>query len=193
MSKPPHPRQILWLAVAFEGGLVVVAVVMGFLWGRPSFESISNPSSGLVWGSAATLPLLPALLWCSQSHWGPMQRLMAAVDENIAPLFARSSPRDLVAIALLAGLGEELIFRGFIQTGLADLVGTGPALLVTSILFGLLHWVTRAYAALAALFGVYLGGLFLLTGNLLAPIVTHALYDVIALMYLRQRGQRLPT
>jgi len=42
------------------------------------------------------------------------------------------------------------------------------------------------YALLAGVVGLYLGGLYLLTGNLLVPIVVHALYDVVALGYLRR-------
>jgi membrane protease YdiL (CAAX protease family) len=35
--------------------------------------------------------------------------------------------------------------------------------------------------------GLYLGGLFLVQGSLLAPIVTHALYDLVALLLVVQR------
>ena len=51
-------------------------------------------------------------------------------------------------------------------------------------MFGLLHPITRAYAVIAALLGAYLGGLWLAGGNLLTPIVAHALYDFVALVYL---------
>jgi membrane protease YdiL (CAAX protease family) len=41
--------------------------------------------------------------------------------------------------------------------------------------------------------GVYLGGLLLLTDNLLAPIATHAVYDFVALIYLtRSRPPQPP-
>ncbi|UCG85455.1 MAG: CPBP family intramembrane metalloprotease [Gemmatimonadota bacterium] len=192
MTEPAQRRHILLLAIAFEGGLVALAILLGWLWDRPTWGLIRPSWSGFLWGLAATLPLLPVLLWLSHSKWGPLQRLMAEIDEFIAPVFARSTLLDLAVIALLAGLGEELLFRGLIQTGLTDLAGTGVALMVTSLLFGLLHWVTRAYAVLAALFGVYLGGLLVVSGDIMAPIVTHALYDVVALRYLRTRGRMLP-
>jgi membrane protease YdiL (CAAX protease family) len=35
--------------------------------------------------------------------------------------------------------------------------------------------------------GLYLGGLFLVQGSLLAPVVTHALYDLVALLLVVQR------
>ena len=37
---------------------------------------------------------------------------------------------------------------------------------------------------LAGLFGLYLGALWLLTGNLLVAIAAHAVYDFFALLYL---------
>ena len=46
-------------------------------------------------------------------------------------------------------------------------------------------------ALLAGVVGLYLGGLYLLTGNLLVPIVVHALYDIVALGYLR-KAERAP-
>ena len=45
---------------------------------------------------------------------------------------------------------------------------------------------------LAGLIGLYLGWLWLAVGNLLVPIVVHALYDFVALMYLvKVRGEGL--
>ena len=49
------------------------------------------------------------------------------------------------------------------------------------------HWLSASYALLASLIGAYLGILFLVSGNLLAPIIAHAAYDVVALFVLARR------
>ncbi|MEI6785094.1 MAG: CPBP family glutamic-type intramembrane protease [Verrucomicrobiota bacterium] len=41
----------------------------------------------------------------------------------------------------------------------------------------------RTYAIVAALLGVYLGLLWMWTGNLLTPMITHAVYDFATLVY----------
>ena len=58
------------------------------------------------------------------------------------------------------------------------------ALTVASILFGVCHWLNTTYAILAVLAGGYFGLLLVLTGNLWTPIVAHAAYDLLALIYL---------
>ena len=45
---------------------------------------------------------------------------------------------------------------------------------------------TVLYAIIAGLVGVYLGVLYEATGNLLAPMTAHALYDAVALEYTRR-------
>jgi membrane protease YdiL (CAAX protease family) len=94
----------------------------------------------------------------------------------------------MLLIALLAGVGEELFFRGLLQPGLAGWTGAWTALILTSALFGVLHWITPAYAALAGLVGLYLGAFMAVSGNLLVPILVHALYDFFALRYLLGRS-----
>ncbi len=190
MTDPPPPRHILLLAIVFEGGLVGVAVLLGWVLGRPSLELIQPSWRGLLLGLAAAVPLIPVMLWCSHSEWGPMRRLMKEVDQAIAPFFARASVLALLIIAFLAGLGEELLFRGVIQPALLELSGTAISLIVTSLMFGLLHLITPTYAILAAAFGFYFGSLMLTTGDILVPIVAHAVYDVVALGFLRERGRR---
>jgi hypothetical protein len=111
-------------------------------------------------------------------------RLMEAVQEQVAPLFAGATAAQLATVALLAGVGEEALFRGVLQEALAGAVPGWAALLLASLVFGAAHWVTPTYAVLAAAVGLYLGGLYLISDNLLAPIVTHALYDLVALAVL---------
>jgi hypothetical protein len=41
---------------------------------------------------------------------------------------------------------------------------------------------------LAAIVGIYLGAIWLLTGNLLVPIVAHAVYDFVALTWFLKGG-----
>lgn len=60
------------------------------------------------------------------------------------------------------------------------------AIVLSNIVFGLLHMRTVLYAVIAGSLGVYLGVLYLVTDNLLAPIMTHMLYDLVALEYTRR-------
>jgi membrane protease YdiL (CAAX protease family) len=62
--------------------------------------------------------------------------------------------------------------------------------MLASLVFGLLHALTATYAVLATFMGVYLGAVWLGTGNLLVVVLAHALYDFAALVYLT-RGPQL--
>jgi membrane protease YdiL (CAAX protease family) len=88
-----------------------------------------------------------------------------------------------VSLGIAAGLGEEMLFRGVLQYELLNRIGRVGAVGVSSVIFGLLHAVTPMYAFLATLASVYFGWLYLDTGNLVVPIVTHAVYDIGALLY----------
>ena len=57
---------------------------------------------------------------------------------------------------------------------------------LASLLFGVCHWLNTTYAILAVLAGVYFGLLLIADGNILTPIVAHAAYDFLALVYLIQ-------
>ena len=140
-----------------------------------------------LWGVLATPPLLIALIWVLKRPIGRLRRLVDFVVGELGPTLAGRSAAELVLLAGLAGLGEELLFRGVVQAGLARLVPNSLALLSASVLFGLAHFATSTYAVVAGLMGLYLGGLFLVQGSLFAPMVTHALYDLVALLLVVQR------
>lgn len=172
------------LAAAAEGGLLLAAIGLGRWWDVAPFARFEWSWGGLAAGIAATAPLLVGLRWCLATRYKPVARLMEVVRERVAPLFAGASPAQLAAIALLAGIGEEALFRGVLQSALAGPLPLWAALLLASLLFGVVHWVTATYAVLAGAVGLYLGALYLLSDNLLAPIVTHSLYDMVALVVL---------
>jgi membrane protease YdiL (CAAX protease family) len=183
-----HP--VVRLAVALEGGLLIVALGLGLLLATPPFDGARVTAAALTWGTVATIPTLLLMWWMSSTTWPPLRRLRREVEETIVPLFADCTGGELVLIALLAGVGEEALFRGLVQRGITDIAGPAVGVLAAGALFGLAHFVTHTYALLAALLGVYLGMLFLVTGNLVVPIVVHTLYDIIALLHwVRQAPQ----
>jgi uncharacterized protein len=154
-----------------------------------AFERLRFDGAGLVVGIVAVLPMLLLLLWCLRTTWGPMGRLVALVEDRLGPYLADATPGGLVLLAALAGVGEELLFRGVIQVWLEERIPLWLAVTGASLLFGVGHWLSASYAVLAAVIGAYLGAVFLLTGNLLAPIVAHAGYDVVALFVLARRAR----
>jgi membrane protease YdiL (CAAX protease family) len=179
-------------AILFEGGLVVLAVALGWLLSTPPFGSFRFGWWPLLWGATATLPPLITLVWLLRTRIARLAGLVRTVEELVGPLFAGASSGALLLLSILAGIGEETLFRGVLQTALAGPLGPWPALFLVSALFGLVHFVTATYAVLAGLIGLYLGWLFLRTGNLLVPVVVHALYDFVALSLLVQRVEAGP-
>jgi membrane protease YdiL (CAAX protease family) len=101
----------------------------------------------------------------------------------VTPLFAECTWLDFAVISLVAGVGEESIFRGVLQYGLVSWVGAVGAIVIAAAVFGLVHWVTPMYAFYATLMGLYLGWLFVWFDNLLVPMMVHGLYDFVALVY----------
>lgn len=163
---------------------MLVALALGAWVGVPPFATLALTWRGLAWGILATAPLLLGLWWTLRTSWPPVVRLVRLVETRIGPLFAGSAPWELALVAGLAGMGEEVLFRGVIQTALAGHLPVWGAVAAAAALFGLAHCLTPTYAVLAAAIGTYLGWLFVVTGNLLVPVVTHALYDLAALVFL---------
>jgi hypothetical protein len=178
-------RSVASAALVVEGGLALLALVLGWLLGLPLLAQIEWSVAGLAMGLLATLPLVLGLVLLD--HWprGPFNRLKTLMHESILPLFRDSSLEELLVISLAAGVGEELLFRGVAQLTIERVSGSAwLAVLVASMLFGLAHPISKTYVVLAAIVGVYLGGLLVATENLLVPIVIHAAYDFFALIYL---------
>jgi membrane protease YdiL (CAAX protease family) len=182
--EPIPRRQLVPLAVAFEGGLGGVAWLVGWLLDRPCDQTLAWDLGGAAWGVAASVPLLLALIGTLAWPIGPIARVVHFARDVVRPVFAACTELDLAIVSALAGLGEELLFRGLLQAALGRWLGPVAGLLAAGVLFGLCHPLTPGYVVFAGLTGVYLGAIWLVSGNLLVPIVAHGLYDFLALLIL---------
>jgi hypothetical protein len=185
-------RQLLFLAVSVEGGLAVLAWGLGWLLRQPPLHGWRWDLPDALLGLAAGLPMLALFLLCVRWPVGPLRRIKEFSEEIIRPLFASCTLLDLALISSLAGVGEEMFFRGFLQALLARWLSAWAALATASALFGLLHLITPTYALLATAMGAYLGWLWVVNGNLLVVVIAHALYDFVALVCLVRRPAARP-
>lgn len=194
-SKPSV--NLLWVGLIVEGGLVIVALGLGWLGLFDNSQPLNEIDgtglrSAVFWGAIWMVPMLGQLVlfhFWKPKFYRPMQEF---VDNNLRPLFASSSYLELLIISVMAGLGEELLFRWCIQGGITTLAvpqlgvtgGIGTAVVIASLLFGACHWVNNIYLLMASLVGGYLGLAMVMTGNWLVPAFAHAAFDFIALLYI---------
>ena len=176
--------QVLFWAVVVEGGLAVIALGLGWLVGYPPWQVIAVEPVAVLRGVVVTLPMLLCFFLLVRWPVGPLKGIEEFVRSVVKPLFSRCSLWELALIAALAGIGEELLFRGVLQPMLVDGLGLATGIIIASVVFGLVHFITPTYAVLATLAGVYLGVVAVIGDNILDAVIAHGLYDFVALVYL---------
>ena len=166
---------------------------------------------GFGWKVSLATGLLTALglFWLvfGLNRWklGWLSDVEDSVQRLLVPSLRVLRVWQLGVISLLAGVGEELCFRwaiqGWIERSLQWVVDAGwinglvsgaaaewlpflLAVLIAATLFGLAHAVSVPYVVLASVMGCILGLEAGLGGVLLAAMVTHALYDFLACLWL---------
>ena len=183
--------RVVMLAVLVEGGLVLLALVIGWLFEKHPLSRLKLDLAGVGWGLVAMLPLLAAFYVMNRWPIGPLAGLKKFSETTVRPMMQPLSKVDLLGISCLAGLGEEMVFRGLAQDLLGTQMPLAWAIVAVSLMFGLVHAITPTYFVLAALASAYLGWVYALTGDIAAPIVAHAAYDFVALLVLvRDDGTR---
>jgi len=188
LNDPEAARQMLLRMSVVSFVIMVLISVAGVRWTGAVLPALSGGSVPrmLLWGVALAIPLLGMLTVIRHARWSWIRDLWIQPAGLIGPAVSRMTRLELALIALSAGVGEELLFRGFLQHWLL-VTGIVPAILLPSMLFGLLHWLSPAYAATVFLVGLYLACLIALVPgvSLGALMVAHTLYDLIALVLLR--------
>ncbi|EYF04424.1 CPBP family intramembrane glutamic endopeptidase [Chondromyces apiculatus] len=152
----------------------------GLPWEHPS-PWIAMSSLGAL-ATSALLGLVLALLMVVATRVSvPRFRWARQLHEDLRPVARDLSVGQILLLAGLSSLGEELLFRGLVT----PLLGVLPS----AVIFGMAHqikgpsrWVWIGWAALV---GVALGAIFALTGSLVGPLLAHAVVNAVNLGYLR--------
>jgi membrane protease YdiL (CAAX protease family) len=176
-SKTPFLFAVAWLSLRLRGES----------WGALGFASPPSWARALGLGGAAGVAF-----WALEFF--VTQELLVALTGEYPDLSAFAElvgnlPLLMVLIAanlVFAALGEELVWRGFALTRVAELLGGArgawlAALALVNAAFGLAHLYQGATGVIeAALAGILLGALYLACGrNLIAPMAAHFVSNTI--------------
>jgi membrane protease YdiL (CAAX protease family) len=158
----------LWIGIARRGPIPLSLFVARHGWWRD-----------LALGAAGGLALWA--VWRLSRRFVPAAR---ELEERLAGLLGPVTTSEAIGLALLSGFAEELFFRGAVQASL----GWIPA----TLLFALLHTgpgrAFRLWTAFALVAGLLLGWMMLWRGNLLGPVLAHALVNGVNLRALGSRA-----
>jgi uncharacterized protein len=96
-------------------------------------------------------------------------------------------PGMLFTVIVIAGFGEEVLFRSYTFERLGKLLGSSAwtkalIILVTSALFGLAHYTTQGVSGVeqALMTGLAFGTIFAVTESIFLPMILHAAFDLAA-------------
>ncbi len=169
------------------GALVGFAVMAAFSLpiaernGAPLADLIRFDLISVAVGFAATAPLALLLILIMKSDL-PLLRNFR--DRQIRLFAERNFDLSFGQVLIMsagAGIAEEMLFRGALQPLFQGWLGGIGGLVAASFLFGLAHAANIGYFLVSSVVGLWLGWLFMMTGNLLTPMIAHGVYDVLAL------------
>ena len=179
----PDRTSIVLVGFLVEGLLVLIFAIWAHF---RNFHDQLYPS-----GQHILLGILGALLLCVVNYvtfkvigyrCRYLHSSLVFIDTVVKPLADQLGLVSGLIVSICAGVGEEVFFRGMIQTEFG--------LVVASILFSFLHFgrAVKDYAQVAfiyAVIGMYFGIIYELSDTLWVGIILHAAYDYFALLYFR--------
>jgi membrane protease YdiL (CAAX protease family) len=173
----------IWSAL---GGASVALGIAVFVLDRSGALRLFRPSAHLVlvgaaagWSmSAATYLLYPAFV-----------RVLPFIRTDMASLYVsfREQPRVIAALALLPViLGEELVWRGVVQTALARRLGPCGGVPVAALTYAFVHAPlgSPVLVVVALSCGMAWGALRAASASLVPSLVAHLVWDILVLLWL---------
>jgi len=173
----------IWLAL---GGASVCLGVAIFVLDRAAALRLLRPSARLVlvgaaagWAMAAATYLL----------YPVFARLWPFIPTDMASLYAsfRAPPPAIAALALLPViLGEELVWRGVVQTALVRRLGPWRGVTLAAVAYALAHAPlgSPVLVVVALSCGVAWGALRAASASLVPSLLAHLVWDILVLLWL---------
>jgi membrane protease YdiL (CAAX protease family) len=164
--------------LVFYAGMGALAWLLREGWyGQPMlYATPEAAAAGVSLGRDLGLGLLCGGALIGVSHLATRHtRWGEALARSLAEALGEVPLGGALLLALASGTAEEMLFRGALQPQLGWLLA--------SLLFGLVHFAPRRellpWTGFAILAGLLFGGLFELTGNLVAPVAAHILVNAV--------------
>jgi uncharacterized protein len=163
---------------------------------------LSKPSHFGFWiiGVSALIFSIPLVQWLGElnqsvqfppdiADW--LKAKENEANDTIKALFELHSSKDLllniIFVAGLAGIGEELLFRGVLQRLFQRQFGqVWPAILLSAFLFSAMHLQFYGFLPRFVL-GIVLGALYWYSGSLLTAMLAHFVYDAFLIVLVYQK------
>jgi membrane protease YdiL (CAAX protease family) len=180
------PRVRMWLyrqIIAIQWSLAALAVLLWVVFRRPWSDIGLKPQ--VTWGLIGVLAgLLIVVLLMALQQRGAGAEADARMRQRMHHL-ERMLPHDerelrwFSAVALTAGICEELLYRGYLIWYLQHWLSLALAVAVAAIIFGAGHFYQGVRGMLlTAVVGAFLAGVYLVSGSLFAAMAIHALMDL---------------
>lgn len=180
----------------FFGLFLIPSLLCAWLFSRNSREylGLRPPHIPSYWiiGILVIILAIPFVQWLGELNRGIrfpggmeswMKQKEAAANSTVMGFLSRRTPADLVlnlvCIALLAAVGEELLFRGVAQRLLIRLFKNPLAgILVSAFLFSAFHMQFYGFLPRFVL-GILLGMTYWYSGSLWTAMAAHFVYDAL--------------
>ncbi len=194
------------------GMFVIPPLILGFMWSSKPFRYLQLnrlPNKEFTLYAIVimliAIPFINLLAQLNQqislaAFLAPIEAYMKASELQIAELTQKmlnvksidALAFNILLIAVLPALGEELFFRGIIQKILSEHRNAHLAIWISAFIFSAIHIQFYGFFP-RLLLGAFLGYLLFWSGNLWIPIIAHFINNAVAVVfyYLKFNGHNV--
>jgi len=174
------------LNIVLQWGMTAIFLVWWLALGRTTAEiGLHFHVAGLEWIAVAVCLALTALFAVTTLRASRNPKSLDDVRAQIGRLSAlaphtSAELRRFDQVSVSAGICEEIFYRGLLLTALTALVGLWPAVLLSSVAFGIGHAYQGVTGALrTGLVGLVLALAVVFSGSLPVAMLMHAVLDMV--------------
>lgn len=177
-----------WFILVIPLISLLLGILLLYFTDTPWQLAPNSIGSSILWGAALGIISYAFAVLVTRL---PFASSLRDTCRELLPIFGNFSIPKMIILSLAAGLGEEFLFRGFLQEWLIGNFSVEIGIAVAAVFFGLLHFASVSYFLLTTLLGAAMGLAYHLSGSLLLVITWHACYDFLAIWVMSKNPELL--